>query len=129
MKNRARCKLCGTVIEPLSLYDYVTCKCGEIAVEGSESLRVYANDLNNLLRVDDEGNIIVPKIIDKTSADDLRVEDTQEKSVPTRAQKVEMLKEMLKSIERLPQNAMTLPVTYYDYVSFISLICSIIEEE
>ena len=33
-RNRARCKACGSVIESKHRHDYVTCSCGQIAVDG-----------------------------------------------------------------------------------------------
>lgn len=34
IRNMARCKLCGEVIESRHVHDYVTCECGAIAVDG-----------------------------------------------------------------------------------------------
>lgn len=34
MRNIAKCKKCGDVIESTSRHDYVTCKCGAISVDG-----------------------------------------------------------------------------------------------
>ena len=66
MKNRAKCKLCGDVIESFHSYDYVACRCGEIAVDGGmDNFRCIANDFGNFLRVDDEGNEIVVKVVEK----------------------------------------------------------------
>ncbi len=54
MKNRAKCKKCHSVLESFHEFDYITCKCGEIAISGgNQKLECYANDWSNFLRVDD----------------------------------------------------------------------------
>ena len=32
--NKAKCLLCGDIIESKHVHDYKTCKCGKIAVDG-----------------------------------------------------------------------------------------------
>ena len=34
IRNRAKCLLCGDIIESMSHYDYKTCSCGNLAVDG-----------------------------------------------------------------------------------------------
>ena len=34
LRNRARCRKCGDIIESRSVHDFVTCSCGAIAVDG-----------------------------------------------------------------------------------------------
>lgn len=61
--NRAKCKLCGETIESQSVHDFVSCKCGEIFVDGGkEYLRWGAKNFNNLIDLsetekDDEENL------------------------------------------------------------------------
>ena len=33
-RNRAKCKICGDVIESRNTHDYVTCSCGAVSVDG-----------------------------------------------------------------------------------------------
>ena len=35
--NRIECKNCGDIIESLHRHDYVTCKCGKVAVDGGKA--------------------------------------------------------------------------------------------
>lgn len=56
--NKARCKKCNTVIESKTVHDYVSCKCGAIAVDGG---RIYLkrnwcnpDDLEELSEYDKE---------------------------------------------------------------------------
>ena len=127
MKNRAKCKLCKTIIEPISDYDYVSCKCGEIAVEGANSLKVFANDLINVIRVDDMGNEIIPVIKEKPS--DTTVSEDIPPTKPTKAELIDMLDEMRKNIEKLPQHALTGPINHYDFMSLLMLLSEILRSE
>ena len=52
--NRARCNLCNDIIVSRHVHDYVTCKCGEISIDGGNSYwRVSAKNLCNVLRFRD----------------------------------------------------------------------------
>lgn len=119
MKNRAKCKLCQSIIESFHKYDYVECKCGEIAVDGGDSLKCMANDFNNFVRVDEEGNEIVVTVKPKEEIT----------HVPTKIEMLDMLDQMIKSIEALPQQAMITPITHYDFVSALLLLSSILRED
>ena len=66
MRNRAKCKLCNEVLESFHQHDYVSCKCGEIAIDGGQSyFRAFAKDWANFLRVDDEDREIEVRVVDK----------------------------------------------------------------
>jgi hypothetical protein len=115
MKNRAKCKLCGDIIESLHVHDYVSCKCGEIAVDGGlQYLKAIARDWKNFLRVDDLGNEIEITIQEKEPSpkEDIRLPP------PTREELMTMLDDFLKRIEELPPGAGVAPVTHYDMMSF-----------
>lgn len=121
MRNRAKCKLCSDILESFHRHDYVTCKCGEIAIDGgNDYLKCSARDWVNLLRIDDEGNEIVPKV-----SDDLKTKENalpEERAKPNKEELMRMLDAMLETVDNLPQNAMTLPVTHYDFYSALSLL-------
>lgn len=139
MRNRARCKLCESIIESYHRHDYVTCKCGEIAVDGGNDYwRVMAKDWSNFIRIDDAGNEIVPKVIDKeaeeekqeslqSSAKQVKPQETPSK--PSRKELIDMLDEMVKSYESLPQAALTMPITNYDLASALLLLSTILHAE
>lgn len=59
MKNRAKCKLCQSVIESFHATDHVMCKCGEVELNGGDAMFARANDFNNFLRVDEQGNEVL----------------------------------------------------------------------
>jgi len=124
MRNRAKCKKCGNMIESFHSTDLVYCKCGEIGVDGGDALRCYAIDWNNFIRVDDLGNEIKVKVKgnEKEKVDIIS-------SKPNREQLLEMLNDMIKCIENLPPQAMSTYVTQYDLYSFMLLIQTVLKSE
>src|SRR6267142_1015157 len=121
MKNRAKCKLCQSIIESFHSTDYVMCKCGEIAVDGGAGLKCYAKTWDNFIRIDDNGNEL---IVTATDIPDRSPLDGQAK--PTRKEMIDMLDEMVKNIERLPEAALSSPITHYYHLSLILLLSSIL---
>jgi hypothetical protein len=120
MINRAKCKLCNSIIESYHSTDLVLCKCGEISVDEGEALKCFARDWNNFLRVDDQGNEIVVKLVNS----DVKPLDIQS-NAPSKKELLTMLDEMIKNIEGLPTHAMTAPITHYDFASALLLLSSI----
>lgn len=124
MKNRAKCRICQDILESFHRFDFVTCKCGEISIDGgNDTLWCSAKDFNNFIRVDENGHEILVKLVDKPDN-----ENPVEPSKPTRKEQIEMLEAMIKNLENLPQNAMSLPVNHYDLYSFMLVISSILRE-
>lgn len=119
MKNKAKCKVCQSIIESFHASDYVTCKCGHISVSGGLKMECSAIDWSNFLRVDDQGNEIA-----------ITVKDADVKPLynenPTREDKLKLLDEMIKTYENLPPNALNAPITGYDLLSSLILISSIL---
>ena len=111
MRNRAKCKKCESIIESLNMRDECSCKCGQISVSGGDKMGCAAINWSNFLRVDDEGNIIVPTIQDapKLTKDDL----------------LDALDEMIVKIEAMPPQAMTVAINHYDFASLLMLLSSI----
>ncbi len=74
MKNRAKCKKCHSIIESFHRFDYVKCSCESIAISGGlDTYEVFADDFSNILRIDDEENESVVKVVD--SLDDKTIPD------------------------------------------------------
>jgi len=127
MKNRAKCKLCQSIIESFHRHDYVTCKCGEIAVDGGlDYWRCSAKNWDNFLRIDDQGNEIVPVIKDK---EEEKPNEVKEVPPPTKKELLGMLEEMIASYERLPIDARTQSPTNYDLAAALLLISHIMRHE
>jgi hypothetical protein len=115
MRNRAKCKACESIIESKYLTDHVVCKCAQISVFGGDQLNCSAINWDNFLRVDDEGNIIVPTI--------------KEPKKVTREDFLNALDEMIRRIEEMPSNAMVVAINHYDFVSLLILLSSIFRSE
>jgi len=58
IRNRARCKKCGDVIESKYRHDFVFCKCNTIFVDGGNDYFRCGGDLKYIERLDNEGNVI-----------------------------------------------------------------------
>lgn len=124
MKNRAKCKLCGDILESFHRHDYIVCKCGEISIDGGlDYLKCSAKNWQNFLRIDDEGNEIIIKVIDQPEKE----QAPEEIKKLTRLEQIEMLETMVKNIENLPKHVMDLPINHYDFYSYILLITSILK--
>jgi hypothetical protein len=122
MKNRAKCKLCESIIESFHRYDFVTCKCGEIALDGgTDSFRVMATDLNNIIRVDDLGNEVIVTILDKNE-ESPPSGDTKKLS---KEELLGVLNETIKNIDNLPTQAKFSPVSNADFSASLVLLSAI----
>jgi hypothetical protein len=141
MKNRAKCKLCSSIVESFHSTDYVQCQCGEIIVDGGDSMRCAANNWQNFLRVDDEGNEIITKVKDSIAEDprnephkqhtDSKQDDdkcVENHNKPSKKEIVEMLENMIKSIDDLPNYAKEGPINHYDYESLLLLVLAFFKE-
>ncbi len=126
MRNRAKCKKCESIIESFHSTDYVTCKCDEISVSGGSAMRCAAKDFCNFMRVDDEGNEVVPKVL---LANVSAITQEAEQEEITYDGLVNMLDEMIKNIERLPSHVMTSPITHYDFCSLMLLLSGILRKK
>lgn len=116
MRNRAKCRLCQSLIESFIESDYITCECGEIAISGgSYRLDVYAKDFENFLRVDDADNVIVPVVKEKIES----------KKNQNKEALLETLDHMIKNYEQLPSAALSSPLTHYDGLSILTLISAL----
>ncbi len=125
MRNRAKCKLCNSIIESFHIYDYVPCKCGEISIDGGPGeLKCASKNWINFLRVDDEGNEIVVSVQEKDNLNQLDID-----MKPTKKDMIDMLEGLIKSYERLPSSAMSQPVSHADFCSLSMLLLSIFRED
>jgi hypothetical protein len=120
--NRAKCRLCKSVIESYHQYDYIACKCGEIAISGGESkFEVFANDFANIIRIDNDGKEINVKVVEKE-----KDVVTEIPSKTSREDLLKMLDDMIAAYDNLPSHALTSPVTHRDFESLLILVSSIL---
>lgn len=58
LRNRARCRKCGSILESRARHDRQTCSCGAISIDGGlEYLRRCAQDLND---IEDLSEVVKP---------------------------------------------------------------------
>ncbi len=118
MRNRAKCRKCNCIIESLEPHDWIYCECSEIGLSGgNDSYKCYASDFGNFLRVDDDGNEIIVKIKEPDQIDN--------PTVLSRDDLLNMLDEMIKNIENLPEHAKLTSINHYDHSALLYLLSAI----
>jgi hypothetical protein len=138
MRNRAKCKLCSSIIESYHSTDYVECKCGEIGVFGGESLKCSAKNWDNFLRIDDADKLVAITV--KSSAEQQPGHESAENDADnnasnhinhkhSRKELLDMLRELIKNIEQLPAQAMTTPINHYDFNSLLILLFALFNDD
>lgn len=124
MKNRAKCKLCQSIIESFHRHDYVSCACGEIAVDGgNDYFRCAAKDWVNFIRINDDDSE-VPIKIQESDTSSLKP-DPEGISKPSKEELLDMLDEMVKNVEALPDHAKLTPINHYDFCSSLMLLSAL----
>lgn len=132
MRNRAKCKVCEEIIESKHIHDYVTCKCGQISIDGGPQSKkdgaywTRAIDYANFVRIDDEGNDVPVTYIEKKKDE---VVIPEEFPPMTREQKLDELHRLTEFFDALPGHAKHQPVTQYEFQSLILLLESLLRED
>lgn len=125
MRNRAKCRICKSIIESFHQSDVVECNCGEISIWGGNyELGCGAKNFDNFYRIDDLDNEILVKVVGRQN----QQPSADSASVIDRDEKIKMLEMMIKNIENLPTQAMSQPISHYDHLSFMLLVYSILKE-
>ena len=120
MRNRAKCKLCGDLLESINVHDCIKCKCGEIGVDGGkEYFKCHAMNWENFIRIDDEGNEVIPKIV---QAETIKEPSILQPPTLTETDAKSELEGMIERFESLPEHAMLMPITHYDYLTLLYLL-------
>lgn len=125
MRNRAKCKVCGEIIESFHEHDYIKCKCGEISISGGTvRYRAFANDWGNFVRVNDQDQEVAIKVVENGK------ELVENEPMPLKPSETGLiLDEMIASYEHLPQAAMLQPATNADILSILLLFRGIFQRE
>lgn len=130
MRNRAKCMVCQDIIESVHVHDYVMCKCGQIAVDGGNNgtWRAAAYEWSNFIRIDDEGNEVTPKIVEKKDMEEnpKTMDVIHPKDPVTKEDRLQILNDMILRCENLPEAAMGSPLNQYDYLSLLYMMRSIL---
>jgi hypothetical protein len=128
MRNRAKCKKCLSIIESFHQHDYVSCQCGEIAVDGGlYYLRAIFTNKENFIRIDDQDNEIIPVFIDKDQSSN--EQQSSEDELLTKKELLQELERLKDSYASLPEKIMYDPVTHSDLASVLLLLCAIFKAD
>ena len=115
MTFKIRCKLCESILEPVTKKN-VTCACGEVTLDGYNELIHVKKSPLNAVEIDNEGNPIEKEIQPKGEK-------------PTRAELINELDRMRLTFENLPAHAMSSPINHYDFASLLLLLSAILRED
>jgi hypothetical protein len=158
MRNRAKCKLCGDILESFVDGDLVQCNCREIAIDGGlQFLKTWAKDYANFLRVEEDGTEIAVTLRGKEEKDPFKGEYTKIKEekppveaipppvslnelgadkgtnesffISSRQDKLNHLRQMIEEEETLASGVKTSPINRYDLVSYLLIIEAILKEK
>ena len=138
MRNRAKCKLCHSIVECLNDCDLFSCSCGEITVDIIHDAyhASVKTSIANFVCIDDEGNEIIPKrsTLDIGKSSDPVVLNEVENGInvleqankASTSELMAVLDAMIERIDSLPPHARTAPVTHSDFGALLSLIKEIL---
>jgi len=129
MRNRAKCKLCLSIIESFLPDEIVHCKCGEIAVCDGSAMRMWPIGSANFLRIDDIGNEIVVSYVEKGAEKESDDGSQHNSKPPTRGDLIGEIDNMIRTFENLPDHAKMSPITHYDFISLMLIISNILKRE
>jgi|HubBroStandDraft_1064217.scaffolds.fasta_scaffold40259_3 hypothetical protein len=123
MRNIAKCKLCGSIIESYAMQDYVECSCGEIAIDGGTyRLMTFARNYDNFLRLDDSGQEFPVNYENNKKNDGTEQAGESNPKIITQQQLIDELDQMIKNFDNIPPHAAISPVNHYDLVSVMLII-------
>ncbi len=125
MRNRAKCKLCSSIVESFLPDEIVYCKCGEIAVCDGAAMRCVFNDIRNFLRVDELGNEIVVSYKEK-GEEGTKDEGTQQPQERlSKRELIDMVDSTIENLEKLPLHH----VTSIDLANCMLMLINILKRE
>lgn len=120
-RNRAKCKLCGDVIESLTASDLQMCDCETIGVYGGmEVYRAIFDKPEHFIRIDDEDREIPIEYIEKPD------EVIKENPGVSREEMIDMLKLHIEGFDNLPDHAKHQPASQYDVQCLAMIIYGIL---
>ena len=128
MKNRAKCRLCQTLIESFFERDFITCKCGEISVFGGDGMHTKAKDYANFLRVDEMGNEIPVKYVSVHEDEKSNGQPTDAPKEFSKAELIEELETFIKNDLQLPDDAHIQHISFVDLLRYMVPILSILKK-
>ena len=139
MRNRAKCLICGQVIEGKdNVRDF--CLCKSLWIEGAEALygRIGFHEASEVVMIDEDGkerplNVInkKPKKIENNTEDPLILNLPKmilDLPKTPRENLLKELKMMIEAYENMPAQAKQLPINLYDLMRYMIIIEAILLE-
>lgn len=106
--------------------DYVTCKCGEIAVDGGQEYwRCAAKDWHNFLRIDDDGREVEIKVIEKEEP----IPEALPQPKPKKEEVIKLIREQIRICDLDNEARARQPLTNYDFGAILYLLLALAEAE
>lgn len=115
MINRAKCKLCQSIIVSELPNEIVYCKCGEIAVCDGPAMRMWPVGNVNFLRVDDLGNEIIVSYKKEAAKSEEDKQNDDPKECITKGDLIKSFEDALSYTENSPDHEQ------FSFVTNISL--------
>lgn len=126
MINRAKCKLCQSIIESHLSDEIIYCKCGEIAVCDGPAMRMLPLGSKNFVRVDDMGNeIVVQYIASEDGKEDQKSADYKDKQISVK-EAIEALEGSINYNQQLPVHEKYSFVTCAEMTEYLKSIVNIL---
>lgn len=124
-RNRAKCKLCSSIIESHFEGDVAVCACGAITVFGGESMDMAPFGSPNFMRVDDLGNEVLVQYrdiqADKQSEEDMN----HHQEYTSYKEAVNELQRLIDADEHFVKNGDDSPIRRCDLLQYMNRIINI----
>lgn len=118
MRNRAKCRECGDILESFHRFDYVECKCGEIGISGgTDKFEVFYKKLESLIRIGDNDEEI--RVMEDVTGNP---EEKKEIKILSQEEKTALIEEMIEIYENLPLSAKQQSASLTDFEALLYLI-------
>lgn len=123
MRNRAKCRLCGDILESFHEHDLVQCRCKEIAITGGNyKPHRMTRHAENFILINDDG-----KEEAFTPYEEKSLEQIQEQKVMTKEEAIQELENMVKFMENMREQALYSHVTQCDLYRFMALLVFVLK--
>lgn len=129
MRNRAKCKLCLSVIESFLPDEIVYCKCGEIAVCDGAAMRMWPIGSPNFLRVDEIGNEVVVSYKEKGAEGHDNEGEHKPNEPRSKADLIKDFENAIEYIDKSPDHEKYSPVTNIALCHYLKALVNILKRD
>lgn len=129
MRNRAKCKLCQSIIESFLPDEIVYCKCGEIAVCDGAAMRMWPIGSPNFLRVDEVGHEIVVSYKEKRAEGESHEDSDKPNEPRSKADLIKDFENAIEYIDKAPEHERYSSVTNAALCHYLKALVNILKRE